>query len=113
VKKSTPYWEKSSTPYWEKKSTPYWDKISTNYWKKNFTPLDTGCVCINPFLGKDSDVKVNGDPDDMCRQINMCYVDCNSTCRDVQNAKGFGRCYSNLACKDHGNNEKPVPTADP
>ena len=66
--------------------------------------LGPGCVCINPFLGEYRDVQVNGDPDAMCKKKNMCYVDCNSSCRDVQNAKGIGRCYSKKACEEHGNN---------
>ena len=66
--------------------------------------LGPGCVCINPFLGEYRDVQVNGDPDAMCKKKNMCYVDCNSSCRDVQNAKGIGRCYSKKACEDRRNN---------
>jgi len=77
---------------------------SGDYWPGGFgSPCrDTRCVCINPFHSKVTGVKVRGDPDDMCRRHNMCYVDCNSSCRDVQNAKGFGRCYSKLACEDRG-----------
>merc|ERR1719427_1187883 len=55
---------------------------------------DSSCVCINPSHGQ-----INEDPDDMCRNKNMCYVDCNSMCRDVQNAVGAGRCFSRRACE--------------
>merc|ERR1719222_150853 len=72
-------------------------------------PQDSGCVCINPFLGKFTDARVNGDPDAMCRKNNHCYVDCNSMCRDVQNAKGFGRCFSKLACKGRVRGHYPWP----
>merc|ERR1719431_234648 len=71
---------------------------------------DSRCVCINPFLQKpfpQTDVPVNGDPDTMCRDINKCYVDCNSMCRDVKNAQSFGRCFSRLACQGRGRGPYP------
>merc|ERR1712083_1013344 len=66
------------------------------------TKRDSNCSCINPFLGKITDV--NGDPDDMCTNIEVCYVDCNSKCGDGKFAKGVGRCYSRKACEGRGNN---------
>merc|ERR1739844_167538 len=55
---------------------------------------DSSCVCMTP-----SHNQINEDPDDMCINKNMCYVDCNSMCRDVQNAVGAGRCFSRRACE--------------
>merc|ERR1719222_1114006 len=69
-------------------------------WDKFDGCKDSSCVCINPFLGKSSEEQVTGDPDYMCRNRKMCYVDCNSLCRDVENAKGAGRCFSRRACED-------------
>merc|ERR1719431_55411 len=55
---------------------------------------DSSCVCMTPSHGQ-----INEDPDDMCRNKNMCYMDCNSMCRDVENAVGAGRCFSRRACE--------------
>ena len=58
----------------------------------------TVCSCINPFAGtRDSH---RGDIDITCNKRHQayCYVDCNSDCRDKRNAKGKGRCWSEIAC---------------
>jgi len=54
------------------------------------------CICENPFFGT-----VNrhvGDPEITCAESNFCYVPCDADCRDLQPARGRGRCYSELAC---------------
>merc|ERR1719209_1739548 len=95
-----PHWPQP--PQWPQ--PPHWPQPPQ--WP--LPPQDKGCVCINPFIGQ-YNVQVNGDPDPdaMCRNRNMCYVDCNSMCRDVKNAKGLGRCYSKLACKGRRKGQYP------
>merc|ERR1711942_1954 len=63
----------------------------------NYQNPDIGCYCKNPFLGQRVNTQ-NGNPDFTCARGGYCYVDCNSNCRDIEDAKGFGRCYSKLAC---------------
>merc|ERR1719250_47216 len=63
----------------------------------NYQNPDIGCYCKNPFLGQQVNTQ-NGNPDFTCARGGYCYVDCNSNCRDIEDAKGFGRCYSKLAC---------------
>merc|ERR1712212_322407 len=63
-----------------------------------YCQANTACKCINPFKGtKDYYIGV---PQTTCRSSgNFCYVRCNAMCWDVRPAKGYGRCYSKLACR--------------
>merc|ERR1712061_382354 len=41
-----------------------------------------------------------GDPDILCNRLpGLCYVSCNSDCRDQDTAAGANRCQSSLACQ--------------
>merc|ERR1712186_8901 len=56
------------------------------------------CQCINPFLG--TEYASTGDPDILCNRLpGLCYVSCNSDCRDQDTAAGANRCQSSLACQ--------------
>jgi hypothetical protein len=57
----------------------------------------TLCFCINPFQGTPSEYL--GVPAANCAATNTCYVPCDSDCRDLQPARGEGRCISALACQ--------------
>merc|ERR1712215_165385 len=66
---------------------------------QRFWPGRDLCFCLNPFRGANSHI---GDPDVTCnrRYQPFCYVSCNSDCRDLRPARGFGRCFSRVACRD-------------
>merc|ERR1712038_214967 len=56
------------------------------------------CQCINPFLR--TSYASTGDPDTLCNRLpGLCYVSCNSDCRDRAPAAGANRCQSSLACQ--------------
>jgi len=68
------------------------------------------CTCINPFshtLQPDL-----GDKTTTCHHNNHCYVDCASTCGDVQPVIGYtareGRCISKAACQFTVNVEEQI-----
>eukprot|EP00092_Neocalanus_flemingeri_P097520 GFUD01124286.1.p1 GENE.GFUD01124286.1~~GFUD01124286.1.p1 ORF type:complete len:150 (+),score=41.68 GFUD01124286.1:604-1053(+) len=69
-------------------------------------PAKPECSCINSF--SDSIQNFLGDKNITCQYERLCYVDCDSSCEDVQPAEGFtakeGRCISKIACL-------PVPDA--
>merc|ERR1712223_148917 len=54
------------------------------------------CECINPFLG--TPYASTRDPSVLCNKLpGLCYVSCNSDCRDRAPAAGNNRCQSSLA----------------
>ncbi len=55
------------------------------------------CFCINPFQGTPSEYL--GVPAANCAATNRCYVPCDADCRDLELARGEGRCTSALACE--------------
>eukprot|EP00092_Neocalanus_flemingeri_P023114 GFUD01025062.1.p1 GENE.GFUD01025062.1~~GFUD01025062.1.p1 ORF type:complete len:187 (+),score=50.50 GFUD01025062.1:191-751(+) len=63
-------------------------------------PAKPVCSCINPFSGTIQEFL--GDKNITCQYERLCYVDCDSSCEDVQPAEGItakeGRCISKLAC---------------
>merc|ERR1712038_763880 len=60
-----------------------------------YAPL---CECINPFNG--TSYASTGDPCTLCNRLpGLCYVSCNSDCRDRAPAAGDNRCQSSLACQ--------------
>jgi len=55
------------------------------------------CFCINPFRNTPSEYL--GVPAANCAATNRCYVPCDADCRDLELARGEGRCTSALACE--------------
>jgi hypothetical protein len=55
------------------------------------------CFCINPFRNTPSEYL--GVPAGTCAATNRCYVPCDADCRDLELARGEGRCTSALACE--------------
>jgi hypothetical protein len=55
------------------------------------------CFCINPFRNTPSEYL--GVPAANCAATNRCYVPCDADCRDLELARGEGRCTSALACQ--------------
>ena len=62
------------------------------------------CKCINPFALALQEFA--GEPSYVCREINACFVLCDSDCPDTTKLTGFlnGLCQSKSACLNEGGN---------
>ena len=64
-------------------------------------PAKPACTCINPF--SNTIQSSLGEKNLTCLHNSYCYVDCDSTCGDVEPATGWtareGRCISKSACQ--------------
>merc|ERR1740129_1991339 len=64
-------------------------------------PANPACTCINPF--SNTIQSYIGEKNLTCLHNSYCYVDCDSTCGDVEPATGWtareGRCISKSACQ--------------